>query len=185
MPPPPGRRGTVVRRRTIGTSSDTFELGSNRVPRFPLSLPVARLAGRGATAFVGLLVAASVAAQAPAVPFNVVLAPVRSATGSVRLSVYGVPATFRKEAQAIKLIEVPASVGEVRVRVNDLPAGRYALMAYHDENANGKLDLRLGMFPIEGYGLSNNPKVIGPPAFEDSAFSVEWAEQVVTIEMRY
>ena len=63
--------------------------------------------------------------------------------------------------------------------------GRYALMAYHDENANGKLDLRLGMFPIEGYGLSRNPKVMGPPAFEDSAFELGAEGGAQQIEMRY
>jgi len=157
----------------------------HRTRRLAAPSYVARLIGLCATALVSLLVATGAAAQVPATPFDVVLAPVRSATGPLRVSVYGVPATFRKEAQAIKLIEVPASVGEVRVHVEDLPAGRYALMAYHNENANGKLDLRLGMFPIEGYGLSNNPKVIGPPAFEDSAFTVEHADQVITIEMRY
>ncbi|MGV0975151.1 MAG: DUF2141 domain-containing protein [Azonexus sp.] len=37
---------------------------------------------------------------------------------------------------------------------------------------NGKFDLRFGMFPTEGYGHSNNPKVMGPPKFADSAFDV-------------
>ncbi|WP_341677982.1 DUF2141 domain-containing protein [Niveibacterium sp. SC-1] len=161
----------------------------HRIPCFPARpRAAASVVLRAAALAAAILFAGGATAQTsatPAVPFEVVLAPVRSATGSVRLSVYGVPATFRKEAQALKVIEVPASVGEVRVRVEDLPAGRYALMAYHDENGNGKLDLRLGMFPIEGHGLSNNPKVIGPPAFEDSAFAVEQAGQVVTIEMRY
>ena len=37
---------------------------------------------------------------------------------------------------------------------------------------NGKFDLRFGMFPTAGYGLSNNQKVMGPPKFADSAFDV-------------
>jgi len=45
-------------------------------------------------------------------------------------------------------------------------------MAYHDADLNGKFDLRFGMFPTAGYGLSNNPKVMGPPKFADSAFDV-------------
>ena len=43
-------------------------------------------------------------------------------------------------------------------------------MAYHDGNDDNKLNLRFGMFPTEGYALSNNPKVVGPPRFSDSAF---------------
>ena len=41
------------------------------------------------------------------------------------------------------------------------------------------------MFPTEGYGLSNNPKVIGPPAFEDSAFDVPAQDIRVRVELRY
>ncbi|HSD37977.1 MAG TPA: DUF2141 domain-containing protein [Rhodocyclaceae bacterium] len=137
---------------------------------------------------VALPLALSASAQTlavPPIPFEIVIAPVRSATGAVRIGLYSVPASFRKEAQAAKVVELPAHPGEMRARIDDLPAGRYAVMAYHDENANGKLDLRMGMFPLEGYGLSNNPKVIGPPSFEDSAFTVERAGQIVTIEMHY
>lgn len=58
------------------------------------------------------------------------------------------------------------------INVAALPPGRYAIMAYHDADLNGKFDLRFGMFPTEGYGHSNNPKVMGPPKFADSAFDV-------------
>lgn len=58
-------------------------------------------------------------------------------------------------------------------------------MAYHDENADGKLDLRFGMFPTEGYGLSNNPNVIGPPKFAESAFDVTGPETSLSIELSY
>jgi uncharacterized protein (DUF2141 family) len=66
-----------------------------------------------------------------------------------------------------------------------LPPGRYAIMAYHDANQDGKLNLRLGMFPVEGYGLSNNPKVFGPPKFADSAFEVAGGETAVNINISY
>lgn len=116
---------------------------------------------------------------------DVVVGPVRSAQGGVRLSLYREPASFRKEAQALRVVEVPAQAGEMRFHLEGLEPGSYALMVYHDENGNGRLDLRLGMFPLEGYGLSRNPKVFGPPAFADSAFALgpEGGEQ--RVEMRY
>jgi uncharacterized protein (DUF2141 family) len=158
-------------------------------PTCPLLGPrTLRYAARCVMAFAGLLVAFCAVAQtspAAAVPFEVVIAPLRSASGTLRIGLYSVPVSFRKETQAIRVIALPAREGEMRASFDDLPAGRYAVMAYHDENANGKLDLRLGMFPLEGYGLSNNPKVIGPPSFEDSAFTIERAAQRVVIEMRY
>jgi uncharacterized protein (DUF2141 family) len=58
-------------------------------------------------------------------------------------------------------------------------------MVYHDENGDGKLNLRFGMFPIEGYGLSNNPKVMGPPKFADSAFELGTQDTSVDIRLNY
>jgi uncharacterized protein (DUF2141 family) len=126
-----------------------------------------------------------VAAQ-PGGTLEIMVAPVHSAQGAVRLSLYRDAATFRKEAQAVRVIELPAQQGVLQFHVEGLEPGRYAAMVYHDENANQKLDLRFGMFPTEGYGLSQNPKVIGPPKFEDSAFEVKReGTQPLRIEMRY
>lgn len=58
-------------------------------------------------------------------------------------------------------------------------------MAYHDADLDGKLDLRLGMFPTAGYGLSNNPKIFCPPKFADSAFEVAGSETSVNISIFY
>ncbi|WP_240794525.1 DUF2141 domain-containing protein [Azoarcus sp. DD4] len=118
-------------------------------------------------------------------PLEVSLAGVQHARGSVRVGLYADPKTFRKEAQAYAVEQVPAAAGTVTVRFTEVPPGRYAIMAYHDEDGNGELNRRLGMFPTEGYGLSNNPSVIGPPAFDDSAFDVGEGAQSVGIEMRY
>ncbi|MGC3963069.1 MAG: DUF2141 domain-containing protein [Rhodocyclaceae bacterium] len=136
-------------------------------------------------AAIGLLAGFAPTALAQTASFDIAIGPLRSADGNLRVGIYRDPATFRKEAQAIKVITLPARTGQMVAKVDDLPPGRYAVMAYHDENANDKLDLRLGMFPIEGYGLSNNPTVIGPPAFDDSAFVIERAGQRIDIEMRY
>ena len=103
-------------------------------------------------------------------PLRVQIHGVRSATGQLRVSLYRESDRFRKEESAYKLLSQPANPGDASLVFDDVPPGRYALMAYHDENGDNKLNLRLGMFPIEGYALSNNPKVIGPPGFADSAF---------------
>jgi len=108
----------------------------------------------------------------------------KNAQGNVRIGLYADPATFRKEAQALVIRQIPASPGRLDVRFADLPPGRYAIMAYHDEDANGELNRRFGMFPTEGYGLSNNPKISGPPAFADSAFEVLGATEI-SIDIRY
>ena len=69
-----------------------------------------------------------------------------------------------------------AKKGKTSLVFDDIPPGRYALMAYHDANDDNKLNLRFGMFPQEGYALSNNPQVVGPPRFNDSAFDFPAAD---------
>ncbi len=110
---------------------------------------------------------------------------IRSAEGNLRVSLYREPDSFRKEDRAFRLLTQPAVAGKATLVFADLPAGRYAVMAYHDENGDEKLNLRLGMFPTEGYALSNNPKVIGPPRFDGSAFDLPSATTSLPLPLKY
>ncbi|CAA7624379.1 DUF2141 domain-containing protein [Magnetospirillum sp. UT-4] len=105
--------------------------------------------------------------------------------GGVRVGLYDRAETFRKEDKAVALREAPAAAGRVTVRFEGLPAGRYAIMAYHDEDGDGGLDRFMGMIPTEGYALSNDPEVSGPPAFADSAFDLPDAGGEVVMTVRY
>jgi uncharacterized protein (DUF2141 family) len=133
---------------------------------------------------LALLLAATFA-QADDARLVVSIKEIRDNAGNLRVSLYRDPETFRKEERALKAVSIPAAKGEARVIFDGLAPGRYALMAYHDENADGKLNLRLGMFPTEGYALSNNPKVMGPPKFADSAFEVTGPETEASLTLAY
>jgi uncharacterized protein (DUF2141 family) len=51
-----------------------------------------------------------------------------------------------------------------------LNKGKYAISVLHDENENNKIDFNFIGIPKEGYGFSNNPKIMfGPPSFDDCA----------------
>ena len=128
---------------------------------------------------------ASLSAWAADDTLVVTLAGVQHARGQVRVGLYADPKTFRKEDKATAIQTVAPVVGDTVVRFEKLPPGRYAIMAYHDEDGNGELNRRFGMFPTEGYGLSNNPTVVGPPKFEDSAFSVPAPDGRVRIDIVY
>ena len=134
---------------------------------------------------VGLLALLPAAhpALADEVRLVVTIQDVRGALGKVRVSLYREAATFRKEDRAVTVISIPA--GDGQAVFDGLAPGRYALMAYHDENGDGKLNLRFGMFPSEGYGLSNNPKIIGPPKFDDSAFDLAGPQTSITVGLSY
>ncbi len=140
-------------------------------------MKITRYAALVASLFAG-------AAMAEGSSLTVHLKGLKNTQGNVRVGLYGDPDTFRKETQALAIREIPASSENIDIRFADLPPGRYAIMAYHDEDANGQLNRRFGMFPTEGYGLSNNPQVSGPPRFADSAFSVAGATEIA-IDIHY
>ena len=110
---------------------------------------------------------------------------VRNSQGSVGFVVYrskeGWPdkydqAFLRKAAQA--------RPGNVSV-VLDMPPGRYAVALLHDENGNKRLDRNASGRPSEGFGISNNPKVIlKTPSFTAAAVDIACGDRVL-IRVRY
>lgn len=132
-----------------------------------------------------LTLAALTAAQAGAGDLAVAVHDIRGGEGEIRLMLFDREEGFRKEDKARRKLALPAGAGTVNGVFPGLPAGRYAVMVYHDENGNGKLDLRFGMFPKEGYGLSNNPKLSGPPKFKDAAFEIPDTDSRIDIRLDY
>lgn len=127
-----------------------------------------------------------VGGQAAAAELEVVVRQIAHDKGAVKAVLYASPETFRKEDKALAVRSLPAQAGELSFAFDGLAPGRYAVVAYHDENGNGQLDRFLGMIPTEGWGLSNNPEVSGPPSFEPCAFTVAEAETARTIiNLRY
>ncbi len=67
-----------------------------------------------------------------------------------------------------------------------LPApGSYALVMFHDANADG--DLNLGpLGPKEGYGFSNNVRpFLAPPSLQSALFAVGPGDTHISIRLRY
>lgn len=133
-----------------------------------------------------LLVLATLASvPATAADLQVTVREVRDGKGQVKLMLFDREEGFRKEEKARQVLALPAGTGTVSGVFQGLPPGRYAVIAYHDENGDGKLNLRFGMFPKEGYGLSNTPKLSGPPKFADAAFDVPESGSRIDIRLGY
>ncbi|MEL6759779.1 MAG: DUF2141 domain-containing protein [Myxococcota bacterium] len=75
-------------------------------------------------------------------------------------------------------------VGESMRLVFDLPPGELAIRLFHDANGNGKLDRNMLGVPKEGYGFSQNPRVVGPAGFSDAKFALPDAGAVSRIKVR-
>lgn len=64
--------------------------------------------------------------------------------------------------------------------------GTYAVMVFHDENGNGKLDQAANGIPLEGYGFSRNARGHwGPPRFDDARFDIQPGANDIALDMVY
>ena len=76
-----------------------------------------------------------------------------------------------------------SSKDPVQLSFKNLPAGTYAIRLMHDENDNGKLDTNFVGMPTEGYGYSNNPRLMRAAKFEEAAFEVSDADTSIEINL--
>ena len=126
------------------------------------------------------------AAAAGAETLTVTVTGVRSPNGTVRAAIYDSEANFLDAAKARAAASAEAAAGEVRIVVENLPAGRYAVAAFHDENDNGKLDRDSLNIPTEGYGFSNDARGrFGPPKFGQAAFQLGDSSHAITLALDY
>lgn len=82
--------------------------------------------------------------------------------------------------------EAPARAGTTQVTVRGIPAGRYAVQIFHDENGNGKVDRALFGIPKEGVGFSRNARIaLGPPKWNDAVFDFDGRARRIALDARY
>jgi uncharacterized protein (DUF2141 family) len=109
-----------------------------------------------------------------------------SAKGNLFVALYSRAEGFPDGDYSDRHTKIPASLAPLTVIFDDLPPGTYAVGAYHDENANNKLDTNLLGYPIEGYALSNGVRaIILRPRFADAAFAVGSEGKQVTLRIKY
>jgi uncharacterized protein (DUF2141 family) len=125
----------------------------------------------------------AMAASASAATVQVRIDGVTSDKGVVQVAVCD-EANFRKDCQLTAT--VPARKGVVMADVPDVPAGTWAVLAYHDENGNKKLDTNFVGMPKEGYGFSNGAKgTFGPPSFKEAAIPVGEGKVTAVVTLTY
>ena len=111
--------------------------------------------------------------------------------GNVRIAKGNVHVDVCPEAQFLKdncpwMGNSRAKLGDTRVTVANLPAGRYAVQAFLDENGNGEVDRALFGIPKEGVGFSNDAKIrLGPPKFAEAAFAFDGNARTIRFNLRY
>ena len=104
--------------------------------------------------------------------------------GFIDVKIYDSKESFLDEDMAIESVRKRVKKGEVVVPLSKIHEGKIAIVAYHDEDSDGKLKTGLFWRPKEGFAFSNNYQPKGPPSFEKAAIILVHGEPVV-IELNY
>ena len=174
-----------------------------------LAIPVAVLLAAGACAVVwprrqrtddqpGRTVAVAPAATAPAAPepspataasgapIAVTVKDLRNRKGVLIFGVFETADGFPNDEKKSVYWEVRDADAEDRTFVARLPPGRYAASVLHDENRSGEMDRGFGGLPLEGYGVTNNPKPkMRAATFKEATFALPAEGKALTISLQY
>ena len=123
---------------------------------------------------LAIVAATMIAMASPAVAADLTLRlSTRSAGGSLAVAVYRDAEAFRRGEGPVASRTVPRTGAVTAVTFTGLPAGRYAVAAFHDTDGNGDLTLWPIGLPREAYGFSNDARSrFGPPSFARAAFDL-------------
>ena len=138
------------------------------------------------SALTALLLAASTSAPGPAEAASLVLDfPDLKPQGQVTVALFANDTAWRGRKQAVRTAQIQLADAGAQARFEGLAPGVYGVMAYHDRNANGRLDtLPIGL-PVEPYGFSNNARAtFGPPAWRAARFTAGPGQTVQQIRLR-
>lgn len=126
------------------------------------------------TAALALILGTSVAHAEPAADTLTLTFETGANTGTVMISLYNAEATYSGGAPVASKA-IPAS-GPVVAVFENLPAGDYAVKAFHDVNGNGRMDTNPFGMPVEPYAFSNNARGnMGPAGWDRAHFAVTGA----------
>jgi uncharacterized protein (DUF2141 family) len=124
---------------------------------------------------------------------------IRSSDGTILIGLYDSPESYNRAIEAADteaFLNDPNRFAAVALRANtamksavvftNLDPGQYAIILFHDENGNGKLDKNALGVPTEPYGFSNNVRgFLGPPSFEEAVMKVNADDKAVRIVLIY
>lgn len=137
---------------------------------------------RNLSSFISFACAACFSLNAAASELKVEIHGLKNKSGTVQVAIFnqekGFPMESLSSARIAASEEVPTTV------FSNLEPGEYAVFAYQDENANGKLDHNFLKMPLEPLGFSRDARGrMGPPGFSDAKFSLGSESKSVTINL--
>jgi uncharacterized protein (DUF2141 family) len=108
--------------------------------------------------------------------------------GQALVALYNSSDTWLKIDRALKLTKVPITGESIDVTFDGMDPGVYGISVIHDENVNGKLDMRYFPIPgpVEGAGVSRDATAtFGPPSWNDAKIRIGDVGGLVALKVRY
>lgn len=113
----------------------------------------------------------------------VAVAPVSSARGSLRLAVC-TEAEYPTQRCRYHM-SIAARPPAMSVLITGIAPGRYAVLAHHDSNNDGRVDTNFLGIPVEGVGVSRNATgFLGRPGFGEVAVDIAGERVSLSITLR-
>ena len=125
----------------------------------------------------------AVQAQSPADSTDIVFTFETGAqTGAAMVALFDSEESYGS-GQAVRGVAVDVSAGQTEATFRGLPAGDYAMRAFHDVNGDGEMNTNPFGMPTEPYAFSNNARGnMGPASWERARFAASGATtQSITI----
>ena len=134
--------------------------------------------------FLTGLAVVSTAANAQDGVLTIEIDGLKSDQGTVMIALFNSAESFMDVDKAFRREARPISGMACQWVIQDLPAGRYGVSIFHDENGNSKLDTGLFGAPKEPYGFSNNARArFGPPDWDAVVFDFKPPAQTMVIKV--
>lgn len=113
---------------------------------------------------------------------------IKSDAGNIRIHIYNLATKeyFPKKTENCFMLRVENIIDKSCIVKIPLPSDTYCLSVHHDENANVSMDTNFFGLPKEGWGISNNVRLIMRlPKFDECSFRIEDKDTTINVNMRY
>ncbi len=94
--------------------------------------------------------------------------------GTIYLGLYDNSDSFKNKTMAIDSVIITPNSDKIKIKLENVESGEYAIAIYQDINNNGKLDTGKLKIPQEPVGISNhsNLKRIGIPTYDKAKIKI-------------
>ncbi len=108
-----------------------------------------------------------------------------SSSGTVHCTLFNIPSAFPSDgSKALSNVVAAIATDSASCDFNGIAPGKYAVVAFHDANGNGKFDRNFIGMPLEGYAFSNNVKPrFSAPDFDQCSFDYRGGDQSITMQI--